>query len=307
MMKRFLFVLALLIFLSTALAVRAAQAGGNTQLEAYLAVLDGYRTEIEKAAKTLPRIDSKSADLVSQALARIEATRTYLMKNPKSKDSQTMLAACKLLTEMSIIQIKTVINETKILELQKQKESVQEEMKSTLEKIKQKQEKISRIERGHISKFREDLARERRKAEEQWEEAKMRFSELEGELIQVRNEARRTIITVSDLLFGVDKYELTSDLKVNLAKIAGILSVFRELHVRVEGHTDNRGTKEYNQKLSEKRARSVVDFLISQGVDPARLDAVGYNFSRPVASNDTKEGRQKNRRVELIIEDRARK
>ncbi|MCZ7582429.1 MAG: OmpA family protein [Deltaproteobacteria bacterium] len=71
--------------------------------------------------------------------------------------------------------------------------------------------------------------------------------------------------------------------------------------VVVEGHTDNVGADAYNQKLSERRAASVRMYLIGKGLDAAKLNAVGYGESKPVADNDTPDGRQKNRRVEFII------
>ena len=74
--------------------------------------------------------------------------------------------------------------------------------------------------------------------------------------------------------------------------------------VEVAGHTDSTGAEEYNQGLSERRANSVKDYLVSKGVQAQRLQAKGYGESMPVASNDTKEGRAENRRVELIVLDR---
>jgi len=74
-----------------------------------------------------------------------------------------------------------------------------------------------------------------------------------------------------------------------------------ELNLRVEGHTDATGSDEYNQQLSERRAASVRDFLAQQGVGMNRMVAVGYGASRPVADNQTREGRAKNRRVEIVI------
>jgi OOP family OmpA-OmpF porin len=71
------------------------------------------------------------------------------------------------------------------------------------------------------------------------------------------------------------------------------------MNVELQGHTDNRGTKKFNQALSEKRAVAVMDYLIKKGIAPSRLTAVGYGFSRPMASNDTDQGRAQNRRVEL--------
>jgi outer membrane protein OmpA-like peptidoglycan-associated protein len=112
---------------------------------------------------------------------------------------------------------------------------------------------------------------------------------------------------MSDILFKVNKADLTPDLKTSLAKIAGILLVFKTSNVIVEGHTDNQGAAEYNQKLSERRAENVMNFLIEQGVGQDRLTAVGYGLTKPIADNSTKEGRQKNRRVDLIVQEKKDK
>jgi outer membrane protein OmpA-like peptidoglycan-associated protein len=71
--------------------------------------------------------------------------------------------------------------------------------------------------------------------------------------------------------------------------------------VQIEGNTDNVGSDAFNQTLSEKRAFGVRDYLVAQGVDGNKLTAIGYGKSRPIASNDTAEGRQQNRRVELVL------
>ena len=84
-----------------------------------------------------------------------------------------------------------------------------------------------------------------------------------------------------------------------LDEVAIILEKNPEMKVEVQGHTDNTGTAEYNQWLSEKRAQKVTDYLVSKGIDPSRLEAKGYGFTQPVASNATAEGRAQNRRVEL--------
>ena len=84
-----------------------------------------------------------------------------------------------------------------------------------------------------------------------------------------------------------------------LDEVAIILEKNPEMEVEVQGHTDNKGTAEYNQWLSEKRAQKVKDYLVSKGIDPSRLQATGFGLTQPVASNDTQEGRAQNRRVEL--------
>ncbi|MCL2220259.1 MAG: OmpA family protein [Chitinispirillia bacterium] len=106
---------------------------------------------------------------------------------------------------------------------------------------------------------------------------------------------------MSDILFETGKATLTANLKTNLARIAGILMVYKEPNIMVEGHTDNVGTRDFNQKLSEDRARNVMKFLVENGVEAGRLTAVGSAFDKPIADNATPEGRAKNRRVDLII------
>jgi outer membrane protein OmpA-like peptidoglycan-associated protein len=87
-----------------------------------------------------------------------------------------------------------------------------------------------------------------------------------------------------------------------LDDIATILKAHPEItRVRVEGHTDSIGTAAYNQNLSERRARSVVNALVARGVPAAELGSAGYGFSRPIESNATALGRAKNRRVEFVI------
>ncbi|MBO7501553.1 MAG: OmpA family protein [Fibrobacterales bacterium] len=137
------------------------------------------------------------------------------------------------------------------------------------------------------------------------EEARKQLDKLQSKLIQVTKDARGIILSMSDILFETNKADLTQDLQNNLAKIAGILTVYGESRITVEGHTDNKGTAEYNQGLSERRAENVRAFLVKSGIDEGRLSAVGYGMTRPVADNSTAEGRQKNRRVDLVIADPA--
>jgi outer membrane protein OmpA-like peptidoglycan-associated protein len=142
-------------------------------------------------------------------------------------------------------------------------------------------------------------------ADEKLEEAKNKLNDLQSKLIQVTQDARGIILSMSDILFDVNKASLKGDLKTSLAKVAGILSVYQELNVSVEGHTDNTGSEEHNLKLSEQRAQNVLDFLVAQGIEASRLTSKGYGMTLPIADNKTKEGRQKNRRVDLVIKDKA--
>jgi outer membrane protein OmpA-like peptidoglycan-associated protein len=79
------------------------------------------------------------------------------------------------------------------------------------------------------------------------------------------------------------------------------MNQYPTLKIEISGHTDNVGDAEYNQRLSVARAKAVVDYLISKGIDSSRLSYVGYGFSKPIAPNDTEEGRRLNRRSEFKI------
>ena len=120
-------------------------------------------------------------------------------------------------------------------------------------------------------------------------------------ILQTRDSARGLIVNMSDVLFDTGSYTLKPGAREKLAKISGIVLAHPGLNLQIEGHTDSVGTDEFNQSLSERRADSVRDFLAQQGVPASSISARGFGKTQPVASNDTPEGRQRNRRVELVV------
>ena len=100
-------------------------------------------------------------------------------------------------------------------------------------------------------------------------------------------------------LFDFDSTEIAKDNYAGLDVVADFLKENTNISVKVEGHTDNIGSKEYNQSLSERRAEAVANYLKDKGVNSIQISTEGFNFSKPVASNDTEEGRAQNRRTEL--------
>ena len=101
--------------------------------------------------------------------------------------------------------------------------------------------------------------------------------------------------------FEFDRSELTVNAKTILDSVASELEEHDRIEVEVVGHTDSRGSDSYNQKLSERRANSVVQYLVGKGIDASRMQPVGMGEASPVADNETDEGRERNRRVELKI------
>ena len=104
-----------------------------------------------------------------------------------------------------------------------------------------------------------------------------------------------------DVLFDSGQYTLKSAARERLARISGIVLAYPELRLEVEGHTDSIGGDEFNQRLSEKRANSVRDYLVDSGISMDGIIARGFGKTQPVADNATSEGRKLNRRVEMIV------
>ena len=120
-------------------------------------------------------------------------------------------------------------------------------------------------------------------------------------ILQTNDSARGLIVNMSDVLFDTGSFTLKPGAREKLAKVSGILLAHPGLTMQIEGHTDSVGGDAFNVKLSEQRADSVKDFLGEQGVSLSSITAQGFGKAEPVATNDTAEGRQRNRRVEIVV------
>lgn len=125
-------------------------------------------------------------------------------------------------------------------------------------------------------------------------------SELENATVERVGEGIKVTFE-SGILFGFDSENLSGDALKNVNELAEVLKKYEDTEILIEGHTDNVGAAGYNEKLSERRARSVAKQLKELGIQAKRVTTKGYGLSQPVASNDTEAGRQKNRRVEVAI------
>jgi outer membrane protein OmpA-like peptidoglycan-associated protein len=120
-------------------------------------------------------------------------------------------------------------------------------------------------------------------------------------VLQTEETARGLVVNMADVLFATGKYSLKPEAREKLSKLSGIILSHPGLTLQIEGHTDSVGSDEFNQQLSEKRANSVRDYMIGQGMPSDSISAVGLGKDEPIASNDTAQGRQLNRRVEIIV------
>lgn len=141
----------------------------------------------------------------------------------------------------------------------------------------------------------------RQQAEKEKQELRGRLLEQLNSILATRDTARGLIANLSDVLFKTGSFELLPGARERLAKVSGIVLAYPGLHLQVEGHTDSVGSDEYNQQLSEKRAEAVRDYFVQQGISADAIEAHGFGKTQPIASNETSEGRQQNRRVELVL------
>lgn len=128
---------------------------------------------------------------------------------------------------------------------------------------------------------------------------------IDDRLARLDAEVTATEVTIrlpGSVLFDFDSEAVRPDAERTLSEVVGVLEAYAGRPVRIEGHTDSIGTDEYNRDLSERRAGSVRDWLVAHRIPAASLRTIGHGESHPVAENATVEGRQRNRRVEIVIE-----
>jgi outer membrane protein OmpA-like peptidoglycan-associated protein len=167
------------------------------------------------------------------------------------------------------------------------------------------QQQALAVEADKARKAAEESERLRQQAEKDKADLRARLLAQLNTILSTRDTARGLIASMSDVLFKTGSYELLSGARERLSKISGIVLAYPGLHLEVEGHTDSVGGDDYNMQLSRNRAQTVRDYLVQQGVPEGTIVSRGFGKTRPVATNDTPEGRQQNRRVELVLSGEA--
>jgi outer membrane protein OmpA-like peptidoglycan-associated protein len=179
-----------------------------------------------------------------------------------------------------------------------------EKAKAEAEQMRQQAEAARAAALAAQQQAQADAEKARQAADEairQKEEVRQRLLSQLNQVLETKDTPRGLVVSMPDVLFDINKYALKPAARESLARIAGIILAYPDLRLEIEGHTDNTGSEDYNQGLSDKRAGTVRDFLVDKGVDINTVIARGLGESDPVAPNDTAAGRKLNRRVELIV------
>ena len=175
----------------------------------------------------------------------------------------------------------------------------EEAEKAKAEAVAQQQILSAETDKARAAAAQSDSLRQQ--AEKEKQDLRARLLQQLNSILATRDSARGLVANMSDVLFRSGSFELLPGARERLAKVSGIVLAYPSLHVAVEGHTDSVGSDQYNQDLSEHRAQSVRDYFVQQGIPASAIEARGFGKSEPLASNDTAEGRQQNRRVELVV------
>ncbi|HEX5227483.1 MAG TPA: OmpA family protein [Bryobacteraceae bacterium] len=165
----------------------------------------------------------------------------------------------------------------------------------------QKAAELARLQQQQAEQKAAEADRLRQQAEQAQQQLRQQLLTQFNLILQTRDTARGLIVNMSDVLFDFNKSTLRPAAREKLAKISGIILSHPGLRLEVDGYTDSIGSDEYNLKLSDQRAMGVQTYLVSQGIAPDDVTAKGFGKDNPVAPNNTAAGRQKNRRVEMVV------
>ncbi len=264
------------------------------------------RDAYDEASKG-PAAELAPADLDSarQALERAEEAFRKNHKSDETKDyayiaeRSAQLAAVAGLIEQERRERKQL--QEKLEKLEKSRANMtREELEAARAELEKKKDQIA-AQQEDLNKTAAELEAERKMRVDAEKKLTAAITSL-NEIGNIKEEKRGVVITLSgSVLFASGKYELLPIAKEKLNEVATALKDQGYKKIIVEGHTDSRGTEANNESLSLKRANSVRSHLVSQGMEGAKITAVGLGESRPIASNDTPDGRANNRRVELVV------
>jgi outer membrane protein OmpA-like peptidoglycan-associated protein len=307
-------------------AVAIAQAEGGDRYAAdtmrkaedFLARAEDYlrRKQGDKAISTVARGAAQAAEdariltLERRQQEQEDAERTAMRE--RAEQAQQQEAEAKAQAEQETRQREQADRDRQTAEQAKADadRARQEAETAKAEALAQQQVAQSQAQQAQLAAQQADQARAqaeqaRLQAEQEKEQTRARLLQQLNQVLQTRESARGLIVDMPDVLFDTAKYTLKPGARERLAKVAGILMAYPDLHVQVEGHTDNVGGVEYNQQLSEKRAAAVREFLVQQGVKSTDIESRGFGMDQPVATNATATGRQLNRRVDLVVTGQA--
>lgn len=294
----------------------ARRAGAITALALSLVVLAGCASspetppEVSDARKNLQDLKN-DANLAGRARVETrEAEKAVQLAEEPLPASESELAEHRMYMANQKVEIARAKARTAYLEDQRQRlaeERDAERLANRTEEADRARSETAALQRRIDQRDAERDERDAERLAERTEEASQARSdkaELERRIdeLQAESTERGIVLTLGDVLFTTGSAELQRGGYENLNRLVSFLDAYPGRDALIEGHTDSTGPAAFNDELSQRRADSVQDYLVRRGIDRQRLSTQGRGESRPVATNDTAAGRERNRRVEIIIE-----
>ena len=264
----------------------AAKEATETAEEARLMAVK-QKAEDEAQAAAAAREAQARADAAAEAKRRADA------ETARAQAEQARAAAQQAQAEAEKMKLEA---QAAAQEAARQREEAE---KAKAEAVAQQQVLAAETDKAKAAAAQSENLRQQ--AENEKAELRARLLQQLNSILATRDSARGLVANMSDVLFRSGSFELTPGARERLAKVSGIVLAYPSLHVSVEGHTDAIGGDQYNQDLSEHRAQAVRDYFVQQGISSSAVEAHGFGKTSPIASNDSPEGRQQNRRVELVL------
>ena len=238
--------------------------------------LDEAQTQVQALAQE-PLAQEAAADDLRSAQARLQDAQTAMQQGKPLTTVDHLAYLAERHAEAGEARVRTVVAQQQVARAQEQRNE------------------ILLASRSHEA---EAKARETQQTKEQLAQAQQELADLKAKQTQ-----RGAVVTLGDVLFDTGAATLKPGADLSLDRLATYLKAHPQTKVSIEGHTDSRGSEEYNEELSKRRADAVAKALVVRGVSADALSAVGRGKGYPVATNDTDAGRQQNRRVEIVFSD----
>jgi outer membrane protein OmpA-like peptidoglycan-associated protein len=279
-------------------AVEAAAKEATQTAEEARVMSVKQKAEEEAQADARAREAKARADAEAEGRRRAEAEQA----RAQAEEARTQAEQAKAEAERMKQEAQAAAQQAAVAaqEAARQKEEAE---KAKAEAVAQQQVLAAETDKARAAAAQSETLRQQ--AEKEKQELRARLLQQLNSILSTRDSARGLIANMSDVLFRSGSFELLPGARERLAKVSGIVLAYPSLHLQVEGHTDSVGTDEYNQQLSEHRAQSVRDYLVQQGINQYSIESRGFGKTEPIASNDSPEGRQQNRRVELVLSGEA--
>ena len=264
------------------------------------AMADSARVAAQLAAQAIKdTIRANEAKAAAEAEAKRLAEKAALEQRAVSAEGESQRIAQQL-KEVEVQRQALAAESANLAKLTEKLAAEKDIMAAERDAVKADRDAV-KADRDKVAAERDAVAAEREAIKKERDDLAGMLKGALSSVAETTETARGVVVSLSGILFDVGKATLKPASQLTVAKLAGILMVFPNLNLSIEGYTDSTGSSELNMRLSMERARSVYEFLMGQGFSSSRMKYQGFGPENPVAPNDTEANRAKNRRVEVVL------